>query len=294
MISRRRFLTIAAAAAITPPALASETVSWQGRAMGTAARVVLTGADQTSARRLFRKIERLLARVEARFSLHTDSGLVRLNRTGRWPWPDPDVLALFRLAARAHAATGGAFDPTIQPLWQAVATGGDIAAARKLVGWRDVVLSEEEIRLARPGMAVTFNGIAQGHAADQVAALLKRAGYKDVLVDIGEINAMGRRPDGKAWQAAIAMPDGKTIGAAALQDRALAVSSPAGTLIGPDAAHGHILDPRGRGQRWQISAVTAPSAALADALSTAFCVMERVEIDTALTVFPEARIATLG
>ncbi|WP_269586022.1 FAD:protein FMN transferase [Roseibium sp. Sym1] len=294
MISRRRFLTIAAAAAVASPSRAAENVSWQGRAMGTSARVVLTGTDQSSARRLFRKIERLLARVETRFSLHTESGLVRLNRTGRWPWPDPDVLALFRLAAQVHAATVGAFDPTIQPLWQATATGGDIDAARKLVGWRDVVLSEQEIRLARPGMAVTFNGIAQGHAADQVATLLRQAGYRDVLVDIGEINAMGRRPDGKAWQAAIALPDGRTVGAAALQDRALAVSSPAGTLIGPGAAHGHILDPAGRGQRWQISAVTAPSAALADALSTAFCVMERAEIDAALTVFPDARIAALG
>ena len=46
--------------------------------------------------------------------------------------------------------------------------------------------------------------------------------------------------------------------------------------------------------RWQISAVTAPSAALADALSTAFCVMGRDEIDAALTVFPQARIAALG
>ncbi len=294
MISRRRFLTIMAAAAVVSPARAAETAEWHGRAMGSAARIVLTGTDRRSARRLFRKVERLLAQVEARFSLHADSGLVRLNRDGRWAWPDPEVLALFRLAGQVHAATGGAFDPTVQPLWHAIATSGDVDAARELAGWQDVYLSEDSIRLARPGMALTFNGIAQGHAADLVAALLRQEGHTGVLVDMGEISAIGTRPDGTPWRAGIALPDGSVIDEVGLRDRALAVSSPTGTLIGPGAAHSHILDPKGAEPRWRICAVTAPSAALADALSTGFCLMERPAIEAALEVFPQARIAALG
>jgi len=293
VISRRRFLTIAAAAVLARPARAAETVEWHGRAMGSAARIVLTGTHRVAARRLFREVERLLAQVEARFSLHTDSGLVRLNRDGRWDWPDPQVLELFRLAGKVHAATGGAFDPTVQPLWRAIATGGDAAAAHELIGWQDVEIADAAIRLARPGMALTFNGIAQGHAADLVAAILRQHGFADVLIDMGEISALGCRPDGHAWRAAIAGPDGRTLETAELSDRALAVSSPEGTVIGPGAAHSHILDPSGSGPRWWISAVTAPSAALADALSTGFCVMDRTAIDAALTAFPEARLAVL-
>ncbi|MHA7774650.1 FAD:protein FMN transferase [Roseibium sp. M-1] len=294
MIDRRRFLTIAAAATLVSPVRATETIEWRGRAMGSAARILLTGTDPDTARRLFHKVERVLARVEARFSLHADSGLVRLNRTGLWARPDPDVLALFRLAGDAHAATSGAFDPTVQPLWQAVATGGDVTAARALIGWRDVEVSREAIRLARPGMALTFNGIAQGHAADRVAAMLKRHGFDDVLVDMGEIQALGRRPDGKAWRAGIALPDGRIIGETELHDKALAVSSPRGTLIGPKATDSHILDPSGAAPRWNLAGVTAPSAALADALSTGFCVMDRIAIDDVLKAFPETRLAALA
>jgi len=39
--------------------------------------------------------------------------------------------------------------------------------------------------------------------------------------------------------------------------------------------------------------VSAPEAAVADALSTAFCLMERPAIDNALRLFPEARIEAL-
>jgi thiamine biosynthesis lipoprotein len=56
----------------------------------------------------------------------------------------------------------------------------------------------------------------------------------------------------------------------------------------------HILDPKGSAPRWRIAAVSAPQAALADALSTAFCIMERDAIDAALSRFPEARIEALA
>lgn len=294
MISRRRFLTIVAAAAIAAPRVGvAERLEWRGRAMGAEARIVLDGADPAAARAIFRKVERLLAQLEAQFSLHADSGLVRLNRTGRWAFPAPGVADLFRLAGRVHAASGGAFDPTIQPLWLALATGGDANAARALVGWRHVDVSDAGIRLARPGMALTFNGIAQGYAADRVADLLRHEGFDGVLVDMGETRAIGERPGGGAWRAAIALPDGTEVARAELRDEALAVSSPAGTMIGPNARHDHILDPRGGGARWRLCAVTAPSAALADGLSTAFCVMERQAIDAALAAFPQARLAAL-
>jgi thiamine biosynthesis lipoprotein len=294
MISRRRFLTIAAAAAVATPSRAASIAEWHGRAMGAAARIVLTGTGHRSARRLFRRVEHLLIHLETQFSLHADSGLARLNRDGRWAYPDHQVLALFRLAGQVHAATDGAFDPTVQPLWQAIATGGDIATAGRLVGWQDVDISDKRIRLARPGMALTFNGIAQGYAADRVAALLRQEGFTDVLLDMGEINAIGERPGGGAWRAAIVLPDGRSVGEAGLINKALAVSSPAGTLIGPGAAHSHILNPKGNGPRWQICAVTAPSAALADALSTGFCVMEQTAIAAALKIFPEAKIVALS
>ena len=119
----------------------------------------------------------------------------------------------------------GAFDPTVQPLWLATATGGDTVAASGLVGWNRVRRSVSEIRL-EPRMQLTFNGIAQGHAADRVAALMRDEGFTDVLIDMGEIAALGQRPAGGGWTVGIAKPDGTITGHATLSDRALATSSP--------------------------------------------------------------------
>jgi thiamine biosynthesis lipoprotein len=290
MITRRRFLTIAAAA-IAVPAEAASLQEWHGTAMGSAARIRLVGTTPEKARRIFRKVEATLLQVERQFSLHRDSELTRLNRNGTIHHPAADFAALFDLADEVHAATGGAFDPTVQPLWLATATGGDTAAARSLIGWGRVRRSTSEIRL-EPRMQLTFNGIAQGHAADRVARLMREEGFTNVLIDMGEISALGERPSGGGWIADIAMPEGASVARVTLTERALATSSPGGTLIGE--AMPHILDPKGSAPRWRIAAVSAPQAALADALSTAFCIMERDAIDAALSRFPEARIEALA
>lgn len=291
-MNRRRFLTLTAACLAAPAgARATDVAEWQGRGLGAALALRLVGADMSAARRTFARVGREVARIEATFSLFRDSALTRLNRDGHLAWPSEDVAALLGLAGRVHAATGGAFDPTVQPLWLALATEGDIAAARALIGWDRVRVTALEIRLA-PGQALTLNGIAQGWAADRITALLKDEGYGDALIDMGEVAALGHRPDGGDWIARIASPQGRALGAARLSNRALATSSPRGTLIGEGKPH--IVGPSGQMPLWSSVSVSAPQAALADALSTAFCLMERPAIDRALAAFPEARIELLA
>ena len=79
----------------------------------------------------------------------------------------------------------------IQPLWLARAEGRDETAARDLTGWQGVEWSPDEIRLTRPGMALTLNGIAQGLAADRLAEAATRHGLTEILIDAGETRAMG-------------------------------------------------------------------------------------------------------
>lgn len=297
MLSRRRFIALAACATTLPGRIPAAQARWQGTALGSAASLTINGLDDQDARPVFAAVAAELARIEGHFSLHRDSSLTRLNRDGRLAWPDPEILHLLELVDAVHEATEGAFDPTVQPLWQAQALGVAEAPARALIGWHDVAVSEREIRLARPGMALTLNGIAQGHAADRIAALLARLGLRDVLVDMGEIVACGTRPQGGPWRAEIRAPEGLALPARrlALRDVALATSAPSGTRIGPSGRRPHILDPRGMdAPRWALAAIEAPGAALADALSTAACVMERGAIETALRRFGGARIARLA
>lgn len=291
-IPRRRFLALSAAATVfAGAARAAEDFLWQGRGLGSEVSIRLAGADPAAARRATRAIETTLRQIEEAFSLYRDSALTRLNRDGRLAHPGDDWQALTGHVSRIHAATGGVFDPTIQPLFLATALGGDVEAARALVGWDRVQLSPAEIRLA-PGMGLSFNGIAQGFAADRMAAVLTGLGFENVLIDMGEIIALGSRPDGRAWQAAVVDPDGAEVARLDLRGRALATSAPLGTRIGARRAP-HILHPAGHAPRWSLVTVSGPSAAICDALSTAFCLMEPEAMLAALAQFPGTRIENL-
>ena len=149
-MNRRRFLTLTAAALAPLPGHAATLTTWEGTGLGTALTLHLVGATPHQARQTFARVEAEVARIETLASLHRDSALTRLNRDGHLSWPSPDFLDLLTLAGQVHAATEGAFDPTVQPLWLALAEGTDPAKARALVCWNRLHLSPEEIHLA-PG-----------------------------------------------------------------------------------------------------------------------------------------------
>ncbi len=274
-LHRRRFLTITAAALGAPMAAAATTVSWRGSALGAVASITLGGTGRAAAAETFAAVAAEVDRLEDIFSLYRPtSALSRLNRDGRIDAPPPELVMLLELCDALHRVTGGAFDPTVQPVWRALAEGRSPEAAKRAVGWDGVEVTPKRITLTRPGMALTLNGIAQGEITDRVAALLVARGYRDVLVDMGEIAAGGTRA-GAPWRVDVAAPDGRVLRRLRLSDRALAVSATAGTVLGPDAMAGHILDPRpgGSGPAHRLVAVSAPRAAVADGLSTGCCLL---------------------
>ncbi|NIA69707.1 FAD:protein FMN transferase [Pelagibius litoralis] len=306
-MSRRRFLTISAAAAALPGRAWAQTpvTRWRGAALGAGASMTLVGMTGSAAGDVFTAVEAEVARLEAIFSLHhPGSALNRLNRTGRLVSPPTELLELLVLSGALHRITDGAFDPTVQPLWELHAisaargeqpTAEALAKAGARCGWSHLRYDAGRVSFARKGMALTFNGIAQGFIADRVAALLRTRGLRDVLIDMGEIAALGRRPDGGRWRAGVATPDGVIVREVKLAERALATSAPRGTLLDPDGRVGHIFDPRS-GQpagRWSLVSVAAGRAALADGLSTAFCLMDRSAIAAALAQYPGASLEVL-
>lgn len=298
MPTRRRFLTIAAAAACAGlPAGAAPLTRWQGIALGAPASIHLAHPD---ADRLIRIALAEIARLEAVFSLHRpDSALVRLNATGRLEAPPFELLECLSLCGAVHTASSGAFDPTVQPLWRLHAethasgrapTGAEIAATLPLIGWEGVRAEASAITFARPGMALTLNGVAQGFIADRVADLLAAEGLTDILVNTGEFQALGGHPDGHPWPMRL---DDDHATQVPLRDRALASSGSLGTTFDTEGRAGHILNPRtGRptALRWRLVSVTAPRAGLADALSTAACLLEADDIANLFASFPSANV----
>lgn len=278
MIGRRRLLQIAAGAALAPgAALAGEV--WAGRALGADLSVRLRGPG---ARAALAGVPAVLERVEAAFSLfRPDSELSRLNAAGGLAAPSAAMAALLDLSDALHRLTGGLFDPTVQPLWQALATGGDVAAARARVGWGQVQRQGRAVRLG-PGQALTFNGLAQGFAADAVRAHLAAAGFGQALVDMGEVTALGG-----PWRLGIADGAEGVLATRALVGRAMATSSAEATRVGGVS---HILHPLGGAPVWATVSVEADSAALADGLSTALILCPRDGIARLVRLWPEARL----
>lgn len=277
-ISRRRFLTIASAACLTSAATIgrADFYRWQGMAIGARAQIIL---DHPKAAQISLRAQVEIERLEKVFSLYrADSQLVELNQTGHLRAPAFELLECLSIARRVHAATEARFDPTVQPLWQLMAQASregravdpaQYAIARDLIGFDRVGFDSAEITL-EPGQSLTLNGIAQGYIADRVARLMRAEGVDDVLIDTGEITALGVAPGQHGWPVTI---KGETV-PRMLKDRAIATSAMAGTLLDAGKAgkrQGHILDPRAGisriGAALQVS-VSAPSAALADGLST--------------------------
>ncbi|PWR02628.1 nosX [Meridianimarinicoccus roseus] len=288
-LPRRRFLAITAAAgACTALPAPAAVPSWSGLALGAEATITLHGRTEPDAAAALDAAVAALRRIERRFSLFDPaSDLVRLNAQGALAAADPDWHELLAVADAVHRASAGRFDPTVQPLWRALAEGRDPAPARALVGWHRVRRNGDAIRLD-PGQALTLNGIAQGFATDAVRDVLRRHGFVRMLVNIGEFAA-----DGGPWRLGIADPAQGVVLTRTLTDGAMATSSPGALRLG---AQGHILDPLGRTDAlsapWSTVTAEADSAALADAASTALCLAPRGEVGTIKARLPGLRRVT--
>ena len=304
-LTRRQFLTISAAACgMGTPTMAGARpqTRWRGTALGAAATVRINGLTTEDAAPIMRAVQAELHRLEGIFSLYRqDSLLVRLNEMGHLAAPPAELLEVLSLVDVLHRATGHAFDPTVQSLFkahaQALSKGrkpskAELTAARQKIGWDGVSFDQRDVRLHRSGAALTLNGVAQGYVTDKISRLLAAYGLRDILVDAGEISARGQRPGGGGWTAGVADPDGCIVRRLTLSDRALATSAPKGTVLDPSGELGHIFDPE-RGLEAKgaaLVAVSAESAALADGLSTALCVMPVEKHEDATAAFPGARL----
>ena len=256
-----------------------------------------------------------IAQAENLLSSHLPgSEISRLNRnSGKDCHLSAQTAAVLNRALEISKLTGGAFDVTAGPLikiWKRTIETGklpkkeEVAAAKKLVGYRHLVLGPTWAKLAVKGMNVDLGAIAKGHAVDKAIEALKANGIENALVDAGgDGYALGTRIDGTPWRVGIQHPRRKT---GELLPEVLLLSDMAYATSGDyrqytdisGVRYAHIVDPR-TGQPARAAAsvtVIAPDCTTADALATALSVLGPDEgvklIDNADGV--ECVIITLG
>ena len=234
-------------------------------------------------------------RQESRLSVFLgDSLLSRLNRDAAAgeTLADADLFNLLRLAVDLSRATGGAFDAATGKLLRAWGFQGGprrvppepvLQAALAESGSRHVLLdpARRGVFFRRP---VEFNlgAIGKGYAIDRAVLLLGRDhAVPSVLVSGGQssLRALGTPPgEPRGWKVEIGDPSGgsRPVARVHLRNRALGTSGAANQFFESGGRRwGHILDPRTGWPAAQLAGASAlaPTAAEADALSTAFFVM---------------------
>lgn len=312
-IPRRRALCIVAAAAGAPliasgvRAASSQFHTWQGEALGAESQLAIWHGDAVHARRMLRHSLAEIARLERIFSLFDDdSEVARLNRDGALPAPSADLRQVLSESRRVSELSFGAFDVTVQPLWRAYtdhfaarpnAAGGpgarELDAVRALVDYRGMELAAGRIAFAQPGMAVTLNGVAQGYITDRIADMLRDAGFEHVVVDLGEIRALGDHPQGRPWRIGLKdahAPD-QLAGMVDIVDQAVATSGGYGTQFDSTGRHHHIFDPATgqSAQRYASVTVIGPRASIADALATGIYVAPPARAQAMVAAFAGVR-----
>lgn len=285
-----------------------EPLLWQGQALGAPAKIILYYSDRHRADRLIRDCVREASRLEDIFSLYKqDSELSRLNRAGALAAPSPELINLLSICRTCWELSDGLFDPTVQPLWDCLKQhfsqpsadpAGPLQAlwdkALTKVGFGHVLFDDNRVVFAKPAMALTLNGIAQGYISDRVTDMLRSEGVKHALVDMGEYRALGGQPDGKPWRIGISRLEAtsKVEAFIDIADQGLATSSFSGFQFDENGQFNHLLNPKTgySASLYEYLTVVSRDAARADAWATAFNLMDEQDISATLQSQPDMAV----
>ncbi|TDU72835.1 thiamine biosynthesis lipoprotein [Prosthecobacter fusiformis] len=265
-------------------------------AMATAFEIIIAQDDvdatyaAQAAEAVFAEIDRLEDEL-SRF--RPTSEISRLNRLRAGESLAVSLAAwdCLNLAKSVHAETDGAFDITIGPLMQLWRSPDGslhepeaerLALARKSIGSELFELEEDgcRVRALADHMVFDLGAVGKGYALDQAVQILQDWEISRVFLNAGDSTLLALDgPSGEeAWPVTLA--EGaleKT-----LRDQALSGS---GFMV----QGAHLMNPRTLRPvpvQEKRSYALAPTAALSDALSTAFMIMSPEEIHTLCTRYP--------
>ncbi len=255
---------------------------------------VRIGANTPGAIDLVNRVLDRVDELESQLTVYRDDSEVsRLNASAHLGpiGVEPGLFRLLEQAVAIGESTGGAYDVTAGALSAAwgffrgpkrVPTPEALAEARDRTGQHHLLLDSERRTVAfdRPGIVINLGSIGKGYAIDQAVEMIRQHWWPTAALVHGgrsSLYALGSPPGcfGGRWEIALRNPfhPEKPLGTLRLRNRGMGTSGAAFQQFEVDGrVFGHILDPRTGEPATGPASVTvlAPSAAAADALSTAF------------------------
>ena len=268
----------------------SEHFRFRHEAMATVFEIAIAQPDVTlsyatsAADAVFAEIDRLEEEL-SRFRATSDIWRISQLRAGESASVGLAAWDCLSLAKAVHAETGGAFDITIGPLmnlWRnedgspRQPDEEDMEWARGHIGSHLFDLDSKGLRVIAKADHIVYDlgALGKGYALDQAVHVLSDWSIDTALLNAGDSTILGLgAPQGDpGW---IVTLGGDQTRIVRLKDRAISSS-------GFAVRGAHIMDPRSFHPvkiREALVHASAPTAALSDALSTAFMVMDRAAID---------------
>lgn len=261
-------------------------VHYSSLIMGTFCDLTFIPAPGTNPENIANAIFNRMRYLESLWSCYRPgSEISRLNREGRIK-SSPETRSLLKNAREISRISDGVFDITVAPLmsaWREAEKAGeppDLKPLLSLVGYQKLKIEEDgTVYFLKKGMAIDLGGIGKGAAVDEAVSLMKSYGVKSGIVNLGgNLYAFGAGPHQGKWKVGIQNPSGEgVIGAVLIKDRGVSTSGNYQRYfeIG-GKRYSHVLNPKTgslEGNYPEGVTVIAPTALLADGLSTALTVL---------------------
>ncbi|MDU9051082.1 MAG: FAD:protein FMN transferase [Candidatus Electrothrix sp. Rat3] len=281
--------------------------------MGTQLNLTVYSPDRDQAEAAITAMISRMQGLEGKLSRHQQTSEVAvLNRTGSLNQPSKELLAVLELADTVHKKTAGAFDITVLPLLtlyqqQKEHLRSQPALIKSLVrniGQEQLQLTSSQVRLdskeTAGNLGITLDGIGKGYIVDQGVATLKSFGFQQVLVEAGgDLLVSGSKPQGDPWRIGIRNPRPeipRELLTVQAENMAVATSGDYFQPFSPDLLSHHIINPKTGFSPPELASctITAPNAALADALATGCMVLGKADSMDLLADMPGCEGLLIG
>ncbi len=261
-------------------------------AMATAFEIFIAGGEPAyagqAARAAFDEIDRL-ERIFSRFDPSSETSRISRLEPGASLRIGLETAEVLGLAAFVQAETDGAFDVNYLGAGRTDGRGAGrrprpLAALLRIdadgLGF-EATRRPPRGRAAPPALDLDLGAIGKGYALDAALEVLRTWDIGNVLLHAGTSTALADGPGpaasgrGRGWPVGAGGAPGRASGPGRVLLRRRSLSGSGTEVKGP-----HIADPRsGRPAGGHIAAwASHPSAAVSDALSTAFMVMSTAEV----------------
>lgn len=161
--------------------------------------------------------ENRIKELEALWSTTDEnSDIYKVNQSGATRTEVSEETAeILQLALDIAEQTGGSLDPTISPVVTAwgfisgeyyIPTEDELTDLLQNVDYEKMLLEGNFVTLP-DGIQLDLGALGKGYTDDIIAELLKEQGVTSALLDIGgNIQMVGRKPDGSRWRLGIQNP----------------------------------------------------------------------------------------